>query len=88
MVAVRVDPTPNPNSLKFTASSTLSPKPVTYASAEAAAADPLAAKLFAVPGVKSVFVLNNFVTVTKDPAVDWGAMADQLARIVGDHLGT
>lgn len=83
---VRIDPTPNPNSLKITASAPLSPKPVTYATAAAAAPDPLASKLFAVPGVKSVFVLNNFVTVTKDPAVDWGAMADQLAKIVEEHL--
>lgn len=86
MPSVRVDPTPNPNSLKFTAPSPLSARPVTYPSAAAAAADPLASKLFAVPGVRSVFVLNNFVTVTKDPAVDWGAMPAQLAKLVEDHV--
>jgi hypothetical protein len=83
---VRLDGTPNPNSLKITVSVPVSAKPATFASAEAAQADPLAKKLFEVPGVKSVFMVSNFVTVTKDPATEWDAIADQLGGIVEAHF--
>jgi hypothetical protein len=42
--------------------------------------------LFAVPGVKSVFMIANFVTVTKDPAVAWKDMEDRLEDIVSSHF--
>jgi hypothetical protein len=83
---VRVDGTPNPNSLKFTVSVPVSAKPATFATPVAAQADPLAKKLFEVPGVKSVFMISNFVTVTKDPATDWDAIANKLAGIVEGHF--
>ena len=83
---VRLDGTPNPNSLKITVSVPVSAKPVTYATPAAAAADPLARKLFEVAGVKSVFMISNFVTVTKDPATEWDAIADKLAGIVEGHF--
>jgi len=83
---VRIDPTPNPNSLKITVSAPVSPKPVTFASAGAAAADPLARKLFEVEGVTSVFMINNFVTVTKSPDADWNALAEKLGDIVASHF--
>ena len=85
-MGVRLDPTPNPNSLKITVSVPVSAKPVTFASAAAATADPLAKKLFDVPGVKSVFMISNFVTVTKDPATEWDAIAGTLAGIVEAHF--
>jgi hypothetical protein len=83
---VRIDPTPNPNSLKITVSAPVSTKPVTYASPEAAAADPLARKLFEIEGVKSVFLLNNFVTVTKSPEADWNALAAKLGDVIASHF--
>ncbi|HTF57460.1 MAG TPA: NifU N-terminal domain-containing protein [Planctomycetota bacterium] len=83
---VRLDSTPNPNSLKITVSVAVSAKPVTFASAAAADADPLAKKLFAVSGVKSVFMIANFVTVTKDPAVAWEDLSDRLEDIVSSHF--
>ena len=83
---VRLDGTPNPNSLKITVSAPVSPKPATFASPGAAESDPLAKKLFAVPGVKSVFMISNFVTVTKDPATEWDAIANRLGDIVAAHF--
>jgi len=83
---VRIDPTPNPNSLKITVSAPVSPKPVTFASPAAAAADPLARKLFEVEGVASVFMINNFVTVTKTPDADWDELAGKLGGIVASHF--
>ncbi|HKS17446.1 MAG TPA: NifU N-terminal domain-containing protein [Planctomycetota bacterium] len=83
---VRIDGTPNPNSLKFTVSVHVSTKAATFASPADAAADPLAKKLFEVPGVKSVFMISNFVTVTKDPATEWDKIAKKLAKIVEAHF--
>lgn len=83
---VRLDGTPNPNSLKITVSVPVSAKAATFATAEAAKADPLAKKLFDVPGVKSVFMVSNFVTVTKDDATEWDAIADKLGAIVEAHF--
>ena len=85
-VPVRINPTPNPNSIKISVSSGMAAKPVTFANAAAAAADPLAKKLFEVPGVKSVFMVANFVTITKDPAVEWEGIADRLGDIVSEHF--
>ena len=83
---VRLDGTPNPNSLKITVSMAVSTKPVTFGNAAAAEADPLAKKLFQVPGVKSVFMISNFVTVTKDAGADWDAIANTLGDIVAAHF--
>ncbi|HEX8903384.1 MAG TPA: NifU N-terminal domain-containing protein, partial [Longimicrobiaceae bacterium] len=70
---VRFQETPNPNAGKFTVGRTLveGRRGRTFASAAAAAGDPLAARLFAEPGVASVFVVADFVTVTKDAGAAW-----------------
>ncbi len=84
---VRVDPTPNPNSLKITLDRAVSAKARTFADAASAADEPLAARLFAVEGVRSVFMVANFVTVTKDPAAPWEGLSERLGRIVAEHFG-
>lgn len=70
-VDVIPQPTPNPNSVKFTLD-----RPVIvgegksyYSPAEADT--PLATTLFEVAGVAGLFFLNNFITVTKRPDADW-----------------
>ena len=71
-VTVRVDTTPNENALKFTIS-----QPViesghkTFSNAEAAAELPIAKALFALDGVVSVFLMADFITVSKKPEVSW-----------------
>jgi hypothetical protein len=64
--------TPNPNALKFNLSAPIAPgKSRSYASKASAASDPLAARLFDIPGVSQVFMLNDFITVTKSSDADW-----------------
>ena len=71
-VEVRVDATPNPNSLKFTADRELWPaRARTIASKDQARDMPLAARLLDVPGIKSLFFLRDFLTVTREPGADW-----------------
>jgi hypothetical protein len=82
--AFSLHPTPNPNSLKFTATDgAFIPSGMgAYSSAAEAAADPLATALFAIPGVSNVLVLPAFVTVTKRPEADWNAMLPRLEAIL------
>src|SRR6185295_19106258 len=64
-VAIIAEPTPNPNSIKFSVNRTLvNGAPRDFASPEAAKGSPLATELFLISGVKGVFIGNNFVTVS------------------------
>ncbi len=81
------DPTPNPNAYKFTLDRLVTPGgSQSFASADQAAANPLAARLFAVEGVKALFFLNNFITVTKDPAASWETLVPAIVEAITDHF--
>jgi hypothetical protein len=85
-IEVWTEPTPNPNALKFTLNRTVTEgRSKTYASPEAAEASPLAKKLFEIDGVKSIFFLNNFITVTRQPGSDWVAIARQVEERIRAH---
>lgn len=81
-------PTPNPNSLKFSTSG----RPFiergmgAFSSAAEAEGDPLGSALFALPGVHNVLVLPAFVTVTKRPDTDWNALLPGVERVLTEHL--
>jgi hypothetical protein len=70
---IRFQPTPNPNAGKFNVGRIVveGRSSRSFYSAEQAAADPVAAALFAVDGVASIFMVEDFVTVTKQPDVSW-----------------
>ena len=72
-VTIRHQSTPNPNAGKFTADRRIveGRESRSYYSALQAAEDPLALELFRVTGVANVFMADDFVTVTRDPAVSW-----------------
>jgi len=73
-------PTPNPNAGKFTVGRTLvdGRSGRTFASADEAAGDALAERVFREPGVRSLFVVADFVTVTKHSEADWAELAPRL----------
>lgn len=84
---VRVLPTPNVNALKFVVLRRLTEgRSRTFRSPEEAVGHPLAAGLFAIPGVVQVFVLNDFVTVTRDPAAGWEEIAGRAEAAIREHL--
>ena len=85
-IEVWTEPTPNPNALKFSLNRTVTEgRSKTYASPEAAEASPLAKTLFEIAGVKSLFFLNNFITVTRQPDADWVALARQVEERIRAH---
>lgn len=81
---VRFDPTPNPNAGKFTLARTLveGRRGLTFDSVQDAAADPIASRLLALNGVRSVFTVADFVTVTKDPGASWSDLAPRVQEAI------
>jgi Fe-S cluster biogenesis protein NfuA len=73
LVVQDVDLTPNPQALKFVLNENLlSRETRNFAHREEAENDPLAKGIFKIEGVVSVFYMEKFITVEKDPAVSWG----------------
>ena len=71
-VTVQVDTTPNENALKFTINQqAIESGHKTFPNAESAEELPVAKALFALDGVTSVFLMADFITVTKKPEVSW-----------------
>lgn len=78
---ISVQGTPNPNAAKFTLNRVVAAQGTTYR--EAASADAEWAKqLLQVAGVRQVFALNNFISVTKAPEADWDAIGPQVEAIL------
>jgi hypothetical protein len=85
--ALRSEDTPNPHALKFIADRTLNPGPTrSYRDAAAAAGDPLAAALFAAGPVVGVMIVNDFVTVNKQPSARWKTLRPKLEAALREHL--
>ncbi len=72
---VNVSTTPNENAMKYTLDRpSIEPGYKTYANAETAKESPMAQALFAIDGVAQVFLMADFVTVTKKPETAWSGI--------------
>ncbi len=75
-----IEPTPNPNAMKF-----ILREPLTwgitrsYENAVQAVGDPLALALFDIAHVTNVFYVDHWVTVTQDGSADWQELMRELA---------
>ena len=54
--------------------------------ADQAAAIPFAAEVFAAGGVASVFGVNDFVTITRQPGADWEPIIAAVQAAAAAHL--
>lgn len=80
-------PTPNPDALMFRVQEMLVPTGTfEFRSAAQAADSPLARRLFDLPGVTSVLVAPRFVTVNKEPELEWPELVPQIKAAVRDFL--
>ncbi|HEV8354621.1 MAG TPA: NifU N-terminal domain-containing protein [bacterium] len=88
-LTIEVQPTPNVNALKFVTNRRVTEgRSQTFRSADDAAESALATTLLSIPGVVQVFFLNDFITVTRDPAADWNTIAGEVERLIRGHLST
>jgi scaffold Nfu/NifU family protein len=82
---VTVSTTPNENARKFTVGVDVG-GPSTFVPANAGGND-LATALLAIEGTKSVFMSADFVTISKRPDADWGAITPATTEILETHFG-
>lgn len=82
MPTFQAQPTPNPNSIKLTtdAGPFIEHGMESFGSPAEADAHPLGRRLFAIDGVINVFVLPDFLTVTKDPGTNWNAVLPRVEQ--------
>lgn len=85
MKVLSIQPTPNPNAYKFFLDRSLAARPREIGDASKAQDDPLATVLFAIPGVKSLFFMDDFVTVTWDDSANWRSVTDQVRALLEKH---
>tara|TARA_B100001989_G_C24512381_1_gene451169 strand:- start:426 stop:1025 length:600 start_codon:yes stop_codon:yes gene_type:complete len=80
--------TPNPRVIKFTANRILVDQNIYEFNNKAEAiASPLALELFSFPFVESVFISNNFISVTKkDNSIEWSDIVLEMREFIRDYL--
>lgn len=85
MPTIRSYPTPNPDSLKFVLDSgqtIIDDGMLVFASAAEAEHHSLGRALFALEGITNVFVLPEFLTVTKETAASWNSLLPGIEQAI------
>ena len=87
-VTLYLESNPNPNSLKFVANFMLVPEGESfdYPSVESAENSPMAQMLFGFDFVDRVFIMSNFVTVTKKESVEWAEIQAELKEAIYKYM--
>jgi hypothetical protein len=81
---VTVNSTPNPNAVKFTVGVPVG-GPTTFVPSQPTD-DALGSSLLALPGVASVFLTADFVTVNKLPDAEWEPIIEPAQRAIAEHF--
>lgn len=87
-VDVRFQATPNPNAGKFVTNREVVPGGASrsFFSVEEARGHALAEALMELEGVASLFMVEDFITVTKEPTADWGVLIPQVEKTIREKL--
>ncbi|MBP7240641.1 NifU family protein [Amaricoccus sp.] len=84
---IQTESTPNPATLKFLPGQVVLPTGTAdFPSEAAAAASPLARRIFGAGGVAGVFFGHDFVTVTKTDDVDWSHAKPAILGAIMEHF--
>ena len=82
-VEVSVSTTPNENAMKYTLNcNSIESGHKTYANAQAAEDSPVAKALFAIDGVSQVFLMADFISVTKKTEVSWSNLEASILEAI------
>jgi Fe-S cluster biogenesis protein NfuA len=82
---INIEPTPNPDALKFIVTPALLKSGTrSFKDFGAAVGDPLASAVFALGGVTSVFYMDRFVTVNKESSQEWSSLIDPICDAIED----
>ena len=84
---VRVQPTPNPDAFQFILNGkVIGDGTITFDSPEDAVNDILAKALFGIFGIQSIYLKENFVTITKSNTVGWHTLMEKTGHTLEEHL--
>jgi len=75
-------PTPNPNAMKYVFDAQVTSQPLSFFNPESAKDHVLASKLFSIPGVSSLLLLGDFITVNKHPDAKWPEVTKHVKKFV------
>lgn len=80
---INIEPTPNPDALKFVVQRPILKRGVrSFRDFGSAVGDPLGSALFALGHVTSVFYMDRFVTVNKDHEAQWTDLIDLICETI------
>jgi hypothetical protein len=79
-MAIIVAPSPNPNAMKFSVGTSVGGPTTHIAGSEPA--ETFARDLLALPGVTSIFMTADFVTISKTPDVPWDSIIPEATAIL------
>lgn len=85
-VTVYAESTPNPSVIKFVANKKLVAATFEFTSIDEAKVSPLATELFHFPFVKSVFLDENYISVTKYEVADWNDITMELREFIRSYI--
>ena len=84
---IYTEQTPNPESLKFVTNKMLYAGTADFRTRELADQySPLAAALFDLPYVKSVYICNNFITLTKEMNYEWDDLMIRTKEFIKSYI--
>ena len=88
MTNIYLEESPNPNSLKFVVNYLIVPEGMIldYPDISEAGNSPLAKSLFGFNYVDRVFLMNNFVTITKVDSMEWIDIKEELKDFIKTYL--
>lgn len=85
-VTVYAESTPNPSVMKFVANKKIVTALFEFTSIDEAKLSPLATELFHFPFVKSVFIEENYVSITKYEIAEWQDITIQLREFIKNYI--
>lgn len=85
-VTIYAESTPNPDALKFVSNKKLVEQTYDFTSVEEAGPSPLASELFHFPFVKSVFIDQNYVSITKHNNAEWDDITMELRQFIKNFI--
>ncbi len=86
-ISIYTESTPNPEALKFVVNKMLiSGNSAHFDRGEDTSLSPLATQLFVFPFVKEVFIMNNFVTITKHGEQSWYEIMHELRQFLKEFI--
>ncbi len=87
IISIYTEMTPNPETMKFVANKLLYPgKSIDFPDEASAKPSPLAIELFSFPFIRGVFIMANFITLTKTSETDWNDIIPTVKTFLKEYL--